>query len=1216
LEESPNSEEHIGTAEMAKMLEEARRQAENPEHAAEMHPHLSACSTCREQFEGSASLDRQLISMRPSEAASRRADCPALEVWREIAGGVTAADETLVHIEHASRCDHCGPLLRTAMTEFTELNGQLSEAERIYISALDSANVEWQQGLARRIAKNVRAQSHFEAERESVPLWRVKWMSVPRLAIAGAALIAVVAGGSWFTIQRHQPAAAERLLASAYSERRTLELRIAGADYAPLRVSRGPEASFTSRPPALLKAEALIAAQLVSHPADPSWLQAQAQADVLEGKYDAAVEALHRALELEPNSPALLIDLATAYSQRAQQENRPDDFSDAYEYLSRALTKRPDDPVALFNRALVGEHLSLYHQALEDWERYLKVDPSSQWADEARSHANAVREKLKAHESGAKLLLSPAQVAAAATDLSIATEVDQRIEEYLSEAVRNWLPQGFPEAGSTANPDAARALFFLAELTSKQHGDRWLTDLLRGSSAPRFPQAVAALARANQANGTDEYEASRQQAALAEHLFRSSGNTAGVLRSEFEQAFEAQMSRRGEECRLRSIAGEAESKLHSYTWLQIQMGLEESVCSALGGDNGTFEKASRRAQDRAQQANYGALYLRALGFVAESKFTMGDRASDWKFVSSGLERYWSGQFPAMRGYNLYVEEGFATEADQTNLRLAVWREAAGVIDPGESLMLRAEVHKAMATAASAARQPEVAERQFEEAARLYALAPQTAAIRVNRLWSEIRMAQMETGQSAFDAALARLTRVQDEVGQLSDDFLTQAFYSTLGEIRLRSHHIAEAGQAFRPALRLAEQNLASLTPENRTSWSKNAAPVYLGLAEADLVQGREQESLDVFEWYLGAPQRAGMRELGAGEFLPDPSRLSARFPLLSNQTVVAFGVLPDGLAIWVYDDRGVSVKWIPKSAAELQELQDLAANFYGECSDPNSELSALRENARRLYTLLIAPVELQLAPGRTLAIETDGWLARLPFEALLDSNNHYLIERAPIVHSLGQDSEAALHGGIALSADAPAVVVGSTASSAADGLIPIPDLALEVDAVAGSFHSAHVLKGGDATLGAVRNVLPGVAVFHFVGHSLAVPRRTGLLLESEDGQTNIPQLMDANAVRRIPLQSLQLAVLSACSTASGSGGASGFDSITDAFLRAGVPHVVASRWAVDSAETTGFVTDFYRNALAGQTVSEAIRLASRKMLANPRTSRPYYWSMFAAYGRP
>jgi CHAT domain-containing protein len=125
----------------------------------------------------------------------------------------------------------------------------------------------------------------------------------------------------------------------------------------------------------------------------------------------------------------------------------------------------------------------------------------------------------------------------------------------------------------------------------------------------------------------------------------------------------------------------------------------------------------------------------------------------------------------------------------------------------------------------------------------------------------------------------------------------------------------------------------------------------------------------------------------------------------------------------------------------------------------------------------------------------------------------------------------------------------------------------------------------------------------------------GLVLGGRNGQANTLRLLDAAAVRQLRLQSLQLAVLSACSTASG-GGSSGFDSVTDALLRAGVPHVVASRWAVDSAETRGFVEDFYHNALSGQTVSEATRLTSRKMLADPRTSHPYYWSAFAAYGRP
>ena len=97
---------------------------------------------------------------------------------------------------------------------------------------------------------------------------------------------------------------------------------------------------------------------------------------------------------------------------------------------------------------------------------------------------------------------------------------------------------------------------------------------------------------------------------------------------------------------------------------------------------------------------------------------------------------------------------------------------------------------------------------------------------------------------------------------------------------------------------------------------------------------------------------------------------------------------------------------------------------------------------------------------------------------------------------------------------------------------------------------------------------------------------------------------------------MRLAVLSACSTAEGRGGAGGFKSITETLLREGVPHVVASRWTVDSVEARAFVQEFYRNALAGQSVSDATRHSSLKMLANARTAHPYYWSAFAAYGRP
>ena len=179
------------------------------------------------------------------------------------------------------------------------------------------------------------------------------------------------------------------------------------------------------------------------------------------------------------------------------------------------------------------------------------------------------------------------------------------------------------------------------------------------------------------------------------------------------------------------------------------------------------------------------------------------------------------------------------------------------------------------------------------------------------------------------------------------------------------------------ALPLAERNLASLISEgDRMSWSKDAAPIYLGLAEAELAQGREQEALEVFEWYLGAAQRAGVPRRGGSSIPGAAQTLAARLPLLSDQTVLAYGALPDGLAIWVYDNRGVSAKWIPGSH---QELQDLSAEFYAECSNPSSEMSALRRDSQALYCLLYTSLRKSTSESKTTWAERSDYGCRRLF---------------------------------------------------------------------------------------------------------------------------------------------------------------------------------------------------------------------------------------------
>ncbi len=107
--------------------------------------------------------------MTSAESATRRDTCPGPDVWLEIAGGLTPPRETLNFLEHASRCDHCGPLLRAAVAELTALNQVVTEAEQKHLAALESIRAEWQRSLARRITAT--------SDLGYMP-WRPRWLSI------------------------------------------------------------------------------------------------------------------------------------------------------------------------------------------------------------------------------------------------------------------------------------------------------------------------------------------------------------------------------------------------------------------------------------------------------------------------------------------------------------------------------------------------------------------------------------------------------------------------------------------------------------------------------------------------------------------------------------------------------------------------------------------------------------------------------------------------------------------------------------------------------------------------------------------------------------------------------------------------------------------------------------------------------------------------------
>jgi CHAT domain-containing protein len=452
--------------------------------------------------------------------------------------------------------------------------------------------------------------------------------------------------------------------------------------------------------------------------------------------------------------------------------------------------------------------------------------------------------------------------------------------------------------------------------------------------------------------------------------------------------------------------------------------------------------------------------------------------------------------------------------------------------------------------------------------------------------------------------------LEPEVSKLSDAFLAILFYASLGDAQYQLGDFVAAEPSLRSAISLAESHLRSLSDDkSRVEWNQRASIAYREYTQLQLHQGKSLEALEIWELYRGATPRAqsaGRSPLLAGTQPPiQPSEVTSRLPSLTTETVVSYALLPKGLAVWVYDNRGVFVHW---TEGDPSDIAAQAARFRRLCSDPASDSSILKQDARALYDLLVAPVEERLSPGRGLAIELDDRLSGLPLEALIDRQGRYLSEQEPIVLSLGIYYRRDARALVPITEDSPALVASVPSSSAIDGasFVPLLDADSEGEMVAHAFRSAQILSAQDATASAVIAHLPSAVVFHFAGHAFNSQQRSGLLLSDA--------LLSAASLRSVSLSRMRLAVFSACDTQGGSnGGVYDSDSLVRVFLRAGVPEAVATRWSVDSAATHQFMDMFYHALLNGSNAADAIRQAQSGLRSRRGMEHPYYWSAFTSF---
>jgi len=303
-------------------------------------------------------------------------NCPGAEKLALLAAGLEAEDQRDVLLEHASRCDSCGAILRGIIEDFTD---ERSEAETQVLESLHSSKAERQRAMARRMAGTSRG-------RPAIPFGT--WLA------AAAAAVVVLSGGGWLVWDHWVAQDPARLLAKAYTVRRPFEYRIAGAEYAGLAPQERRGNSIFGRTRALDEASFKIKERLERNPEDVKGLELLARGELMSGDLDDAFATLQRALEHKPEDPDLLADLGMAYAVRAEKlADRDVDFGYAMDYLLRSLRAKPEARETVFNLALVYEKMNMVEKAIDEWHEYLKFDPSGRWHEEAQSSLSKLEQK-------------------------------------------------------------------------------------------------------------------------------------------------------------------------------------------------------------------------------------------------------------------------------------------------------------------------------------------------------------------------------------------------------------------------------------------------------------------------------------------------------------------------------------------------------------------------------------------------------------------------------------------------------------------------------------------------------------------------------------------------------------------------------------------------------------------------------------------------------
>jgi len=463
----------------------------------------------------------------------------------------------------------------------------------------------------------------------------------------------------------------------------------------------------------------------------------------------------------------------------------------------------------------------------------------------------------------------------------------------------------------------------------------------------------------------------------------------------------------------------------------------------------------------------------------------------------------------------------------------------------------------------------------------------------------------------------------------------------------------EAETALTQSIEIFESLRTGLPDAQLISIADTQARTYANLESALIAQNKTTEALTITE--RGRAQAFALQlALRQGNIDETPVTYPTiadiqRIAQQQNATLVEYSLhFDEALYIWVIQPSG-DIQFRQVDLTNLDD--DTLTRFIEQTRDslgvrgsrtgapPQADPIALAQlqaetdqNLKDLHDLLIDPIAdlLPTDPNANIVFIPQGELFLVPFPALKDDSNSYLIERhtlstAPSIQVLGLAAEEASASNrrgftnplIVGNPTMPEVTLNVEDELRKITLSSLPGAEAEAWAI-GDFLNLTPLTRDNATEARIKQDLPTADLIHLATHGLfeyGDPNASGIIdfpgavaLAAGDGEDG---LLTASEILDMDLQA-QLAILSACDTGRGKISGDGVIGLSRSLISAGVPSVIVSLWAVPDSPTAELMTEFYRQLDQGQTKAQALRQAMLITIQNHPD--PKDWAAFTLIG--